>query len=1050
MKKILSTLIVFVLGTGFMLAQNLTITGKVISGDDNSSMPGVNVTVKGTTIGTITGADGSYSIDVSPGAILVFSFVGYTPQEVPTENRSVIDITLQPDVRQLGEIVVTALGLQSEKRSLGISVGQVKAEQIEAVRQTNVVNALTAKVAGVRIQASNGMVGSSSSIFVRGFTSFTQSNQPLFVVDGIPIDNNGGTNALQTGVSNSNRAIDINPDDIESMSILKGPAAGALYGSRAINGVVLITTKKGTKNTKNTVNFVSNFNIVEVNRLPDYQNTYAQGDNGFYDPSSLNSWGPKITGQTVTNYLGQTEQLTAYPNNLKNLFRQGNNIQNSVSFSGGGEKSSFIVSYSNLQETGILENNKLTRNTFKVAATHEFSKKFTSGASVTYFNTRSQRTQIGNQQSNPLFRGYFLPRSYNLQGYPYQNPNGTQSYYDASTDNPYWTINNNFYNDRVDRILANANLQYNFTDWLNVNYKIGTDAYIQNFKAIDAVGTKGNGSTSSLSKGGALDENYYVQQTTSYLNLQANKKFGNFGFNLLAGNEINFNYTRDQGVTGSEASVPGFGQITSYATYVPFSTINQSRLVGFYGQVEANYKEFAFITLTGRNDWSSTFAPGKRSYFYPTATFSFVFTDAIPALKNSNFLTYGKIRGNIAKAGRQALSFLYSTDTYFGKSNPANGFGPNLIYPFRNQQAYTLSNIAGNPELKPEFTNTREIGTELKFWQNRITLDAGYFYTKSTDIIVSVPVSAGSGFSNAIRNAGELETKGWEVSLGIIPVKTQSGFTWSIDANWTRLRTTVLKIDPLVNSIFLGGFTVPQTQLKAGEPYGVIVGNPFNRDANGSLLITAAGTGAGQVTTNTNDVKTIGNPNPNWTAGLTNTFSYKGLVLSFLLDIRKGGDVISRNIRDVRFRGVAAETGDRERTYVIPGVLRDPNNDANGLPQALVGTDGKAIPNNIAISAQQYWTSVYNTQGEAIVFDASWLRLRELSLTYSLPKSFLNKSPFGGASFSITGRNLLLYTPNYPHFDPEVNSQGVNNSQGFEYNSLPQTRTYGMLLRLSF
>ncbi|MBC8110924.1 MAG: SusC/RagA family TonB-linked outer membrane protein [Verrucomicrobia bacterium] len=1067
MNKFLSFLALACFAVGSLLAQERTVSGKITSGDDGSNLPGVNITVKGTTIGSISSPDGSYSITVGDGAVLVFSFVGYAAQEVSVGNRSTIDIILQPDTKSLNEVVITALGIQSQKRSLGTSITEVKAEQIEGVRQTNVVNALTGKVAGVRIQASNGMVGSSSSIFIRGFTSFTQSNQPLFVVDGIPIDNGGGGNALQSGVSNSNRAIDLNPDDIESMSVLKGPAAAILYGSRAVNGAIVITTKKGVQNAKGTIDIVSNYNVVEVNRLPEFQNEYGQGIGGFYNSSSLDSWGPKIAGQTVTNYLGRpeqiaanpnypndlrTEQLTAYPNNLRDLFRTGSNIQNSVSFKGGTEKSTYVFSYSNTQEDGILANNKLTRNTFRVAATTQFTKKLSGGASATYFNTASQRTQQGNSLSNPLFRGYFLPRSYNLQGYPFKNPDGSSSYYDA-VDNPYWTIENNIYKDRVDRILANADLTYNFTDWLTASFKIGTDAYIYNFDATDGVGAYGGTlggfvSGGAARAGGTVDANDYNQTTNTYFTLRANKKFGDFGIDVLAGNEINTNFNRFNGVAGVGASVAGFQQITSYTTYTPFSTTTKSRLVGLFAQVETNYKEFLYLTLTGRNDWSSTFAPGKRSYFYPSAAVSFVFSDAFPFLKNSDVFSYGKIRANIVKVGRQAPA--YTTDTYFFRANPANGYGPGLNFPFSGLQGFSLGNIAGNPDLGPEFTVSKEIGTELQFLKNRIGLDLTYFETNSTNILVEAPLSVASGFSNVQKNVGELKSTGWELGLSFSPFRSSQGFSWEINANWTKIVNTVVSIDPLVNTIFLGGFTTPQTQLQAGQPYGVIVGNPFNRDAAGNILITATGAGAGQPTANTAAVSVLGNPNPDWTAGMTNTFSYKGLSLSFLLDIRKGGDIISRNIRDVRFRGVAVETGDRDRTYIVPGVLRDPVNNADGTPRALVGADGQTVPNNITLNAQQYWTSLYNTQGEAIVFDASWIRLREASISYSIPKKVLERSPFGKIEVAITGRNLLLYTPNYPHFDPEVNSQGVNNSQGFEFNTLPQTRTFGALVRLSF
>ena len=1046
MKDFLLLSFSFVLVLNVAQAQERTVSGKVTSSEDGSVLPGVNVVLKGTTNGTVSDSNGSFKLSIPGGdGTLIFSFIGFLTQEVSVGDRSVVDVSMGPDVTQLSEVVVTAFGIESEKRALGTSIAQLNADKFADTRQTNIVNSLTAKVAGVRISSTNGMVGSSSSIFIRGMTSFTQSNQPLFVVDGIPIDNTGGGNALQTGVSNSNRAIDLNPDDIESMSILKGPAAAVLYGSRAVSGAIIITTKKGSNKSKNTVEFTSNFNVVEANKLPSYQNTYAQGDNGVYNPTSLNSWGPKATGQTVTNYLGGPETLKIYPNNVHDIFKQGSTVQNSINFKGGSDKANFIFSYSNLKEDGILKNNNLERNTFKLAGNSQLTKKLSIGASATYFNTVSHRTAQGNQLSNPLFRGWFLPRSYNLGNYPYQLPNGSQSYYDA-VDNPLWTIDNNTYKDRVDRVLANFNVGYDITDWLNVNYKLGTDFYTQNIKAVDAIGALGTAYTGANQTGGTQDENYYNQVTSSYLNITAKKNFGDFSTNFLLGNEITQTYTRDQGTIATGAAVNGFPQISSYTTYTPFNTETKRRLIGVYLQATVGYKNWLYMTLTGRNDWSSTFAPGKNSYFYPSVTTSFVFSDAFPALKDNSWFSFGKIRANIVKVGREAA--LYNTDTYFGKSNPGSGFGPNIVYPFRNQIGYTLSNAAGNPNVTPEFTTSSEIGTELRFFRDRLSVDFGYFETHSTGILLNAPTSVASGFSTQYRNAGELKTNGFELTIGANVIKS-GDFSWNMSLNWARIRNNVITIDPLVTSIFLGGFVTPQTQLQAGQPYGVIVGNPLNRDANGNLLITSVGAAAGQVTQNGSLVSVIGNPNPDWTGGMTNTFSYKNISLSFLLDVRMGGDVISRNLRDLRFRGVAEETGNRDNTYVIKGVLRNPVNDVNGNPQALLGSDGNPIQNTIALTAQQYYTTLYTNQGETIVFDASWIRLRELSLTYNIPKAILSKTPFGSAAIVFTGRNLFLYAPNYPHLDPEVNAQGVNNSQGFEYNGLPQVKTYGVLVRFT-
>lgn len=1064
MRKSLQKILLMVLMCSSVIVgygQDRTITGAVMMDEDGSRLPGVNVILKGSNTGTTTDANGQYSISVPQDGVLIFSFIGFVTQEVSIGGRTVVDIRLASDITQLSEVVVTAVGVESERRSLGTSVATVRASDIADSRQTNVVNALTAKVAGVRIQSSSGMVGASSSIFIRGMTSFTASNQPLFVVDGIPIDNSGGGIALQSGVQNSNRAIDLNPDDIESMTVLKGPAAAVLYGSRAVAGAIIITTKKGgASRAKNTVSFTSNYNIVEVNKLPDYQNDYGQGINGVYNATSLDSWGPRITGtETVTNYIGQPEVLEARPDNVRKLFKQGSNMQNSLSIRGGNETSNFIFSYSNLKEDGIIKNNNMTRNTFKIAGNTEITKKLRAGASVTYFQTTSRRTPSGNQQSNPIFRGYIMPRSFDVYNYPYRNPNGTQTYFDSSTDNPLWTIESNTYNDKVDRMLASVDFAYDFTDWFNVTYKLGTDMYTHNLRAVDAVGAIGLGYTGASLTGGVQDETIFSQQTSSYLNLNAKKTFGDFNTTFLLGNEVNQSVIRDQGYVATGAAVNGFGQVDSYTTYFPFANTTGGRfvngasanagtrrLLGVYGQATVGYKSFIYLTATGRNDWSSTFAKGNNSYFYPSLSGSFIFTEAFPGLVENPVLQFGKLRFNVARVGREAPN--YVTDTYFGVSNPATGFGPALSYPFRGVQAYTLSNAAGNPNIKPEMTTTQEVGSEFRLWNNKITLDVGYFSTRTTDIILAAPSSAASGYSSMTRNAGELKTNGIEVSIGFSPIKT-TNFSWDISANWTRIRNNVIKIDPLVTSIALGGFTSPQTRLEAGKPYGIIVGNKLNRDAEGNLLITSTGAGAGQATFNTAAVDQIGDPNPDWTGGLTNTFSYKGFALSALIDVRMGGDIVERNLRDLRFRGVVKETGNREQTYIIPGVLRDPVANADGSPRALL-VDGQTVPNTIAISAQNYWTSLYLSQGETMVFDASWLRLREVSLTYTLPRAMLAKTPFGMAQIAFTGRNLFLYAPNYPHLDPEVNSQGVSNSQGIAYNTFPQTRSYGVLLRLNF
>jgi TonB-linked SusC/RagA family outer membrane protein len=1068
MKKVLlgKLFLMLMLTSSLTFAQERVVTGKVTSSEDGSPLPGVSVLQKGTANGTVTDTEGKYSLLLNVGSqTLIFSFVGMKSSEVEIGEMTSVDISLGIDVTQLSEVVVTALGVERQAKALGFSAKEIKNNELTVARTTNVVNALSGKIAGVRVAGSNGMTGSSSAIFIRGFTTFTGSNQPLFVVDGIPINNDGGANALQTGVSNSNRAIDINQDDIESMTVLKGPAAAVLYGSRAAAGAIIITTKKGksTGGKSTVVEYTGSYNINEPNRLPDYQNRYAQGTSisstganvaPIYQPNADQSnWGPEIQGQSVpSSYspavrallgLPETVSLTAYPNNVRDLFRTGANQQHNLAFSGGNDKGNFFLSVNNLRDKGFLENNNLERNSFRFTGNMKMTEKFTAGVSINYINSNSNRSQIGNQLSNPLFRGWFLPRNYNLQGDPSQLPDGSQVYFNANTDNPYWTLRNNLYNDVVNRVIGNFNLGYKVNDWMKINYKLGTDFYIQQEKRYDAIGARGAGNNGSTFVGvGSIGDQFISnQETSSYLNLQFEKKVNDFNLSLLMGNEINLRVGAGNGFISSNLQTRGFDNPADALNYVPIPIENsrgnyrtRRNLVGIYADFQANYKEWAYVGITGRNDWSSTFTKGKNSYFYPSITTSFIISEAFPKIKG-NIVNFGKIKANWAKVGREAP--IYSTDTYYTTANPSDGFGPQFLFPFLGNNGRTLENSAGNPDLRPEFTRSWEVGTEWSLLNDRISVDLTYFNTRSTDIILNVPIAAASGFSSIAQNAGVLETNGIELGLGFVPVKT-SNFKWSIDINWSRIRNNVISLAPGVANIPLAGFGTAQTRIEADRPYGVIYAQTLLKNASGEIIVNPT---TGLPSIDASGIKYVGNPNPNWTGGLTNTFNYKGLTFSVLFDFRNGGDILSRVINDVRRTGTAAETAEFDRfdangrptlNYIVPGVFAD-------------GT-----PNNVPVSAQQYWSNMYsfNVPGMG-VFDASWTRVREASIFYSLPKAWLAKTPFGRVEIGMNGRNLFLWTK-VPHIDPETNLSGATNSQGLEFNTMPNARSYGAVLKLTF
>lgn len=1034
MKKLLPGLFLLlftasqVLGQG---AQERTITGTVTAREDGLPLPGVSVIVKGTNVGTQTGADGKYSLRVPAGSNqLEFRFIGYSSQTVAIKSDNTVNVSLIPDATQLGEVVVTALGIQRNKKDLGYSVGTVSSEDLTTGRTTNVVNALAAKVAGVRVSSANGMVGSSSGIFIRGNTTFTGSNQPLFVVDGVPIDNGGGANALQTGVSNSNRAIDINQEDIESVSILKGPAAAALYGSRAASGAIIITTKKGKASEKNRVQISSSYNLAEVNRFPEWQNEYAQGAGGVYNPIGNLSWGPRIAGQTVTNFQGKPEVLTSYPNNIEDIFKQGSNIQNNLSFTGSGDNSSFRLSYGNTAERGILSNNKLGRHNFTFAGQNAITTKLTTGLNVQYINSRSDRTQIGNQLSNPFFRGWFIPRNINLSGLPFEDANGNQVYFDA-TDNPYWTLKNNTYHDEVNRVIGSVNLKYDLLPWLNANYRLGGDTYNFVAKGYDQIGARGQANTAAQGTGGIYDQGFLSRDINSTFTLSGRKQLNqdfNVSFNL--GNEIIQNLSKDVTTVGKQLAIRDLKNISNAAVVTATANTSLRRLVGFYADATLGYKDFVTLNILGRNDFSSTFGDEKNSYFYPAAALSFIPTDAFKGLK-SDVIEFVKISANYAKVGKEASA--YATNTYFLQAGASDGFGPSITFPYNGLGGRSLSNTAGDPNLGPEFTTSKEVGLQMQFFKNRISFEANLYQTDSEDLIFNVPVAGSSGFTVQNRNAGSLKNKGVEFLLNATPIKTSNG-SWDISLNFARNRSEVVSLAEGVPVITLAGFVTPNVRLEAGKPYGILFGSVFNRNADGSLLINAAGLPSLSPIT-----AQIGDTNPDWTGGVTNNINFKGVNLNFLIDVRKGGDIFSRNIGDLYRSGAAKETAEFNR-FNADGTL--------AKPYVFEGKLANGEKNTIPVTAEQYWGTKYAFgTGESYVFDGSWVRLREASLSYSLPADLLRTTPFGKVELGVNGRNLFLRAKNFPHFDPESNQLGVSNAQGFEFNGLPQTRTYGIFLR---
>ncbi|MFN0013337.1 MAG: SusC/RagA family TonB-linked outer membrane protein [Saprospiraceae bacterium] len=1046
MNRILLGLALLLMSAGIALGQT-NVTGKVT---DESGQPliGATVVVKGTNTGAVTDVDGNYRLTAPAGSTkIVVIYSGFQTQEVDI-NGSTADVVLREGLI-LQETVVTAFGIKKDKSNLGYAVSEVSSQDLTVGRTTNVTNALNAKVPGVRISGSGGSF-TGSSIVIRGFTTFTGSNQPLVVVDGIPIDNGGGNTPLQNGPALSNRAIDINQEDIESISVLKGAGATALYGSRAASGVLLITTKKGGYKQKNTVTYSANYAMQEVNRFPDYQNEYGQGSAGVFNPTSIASWGPRIQGQKVIlppDYraglvsANDSVALTAYPNNVREIFETGSNMQHNLSFQGGTENSAYRLSVGYLDDQGVLDNNRMKRYNFGVNASSAMSSKLTAGISANFVQSQSDRTQQGNQLSNPLFRSWFTPRSWDLSGLPYKTATGAQLHYDPVVDNPYWTIEQNLFDDEVSRFFGNMNLRYQLLSWLTAEYRLGIDNFTFLRHGYDQIGARGGANTSASLLGGILEGRNTSRTITSNILLTGTRQIGqDFDLTFAVGQETWDDQSTTSQLIGRGVTVRNFRDIdANTTTYVPAFAISEARIVGVYGNLTTVYKGFASLDLSLRNDWNSTLPQANNSYLYYSVAGTLNLTQAIPSIK-SDMLGLLKLRANYGRIGR--ASERYSTNSYYFTAAPADGFGPNIQFPFNSLPGFTLGNTAGNPDLEPEFTTTTEFGLDLSVLKDRISLELTRYEQKSTGIILDVPNSSAAGIANVTKNAGDLKTTGWEAGLTLTPFKGKNG-SWSTTLNYTKFESIVERLAPGVQNIFLGGFVTPNIRLVEGDQYGQIYGNAYKRDANGNLLLNT--NGLPQPTAN---VVKLGNPNPDWTLGINNNFTFKGLSLNVLLDIREGGDIYSRNIADLQRNGVTIETAERKRLnddgtvatpYKYEGVFDV------GTPNA-----GQTNAGDVEklVTAEQYWGNAGKyVAAEGFIYDASWFRIREVALSYSLPKSLLDKTMFGSLEIGVFGRNLFLSAPNYPHLDPEQNALGINNAQGLEFNALPHTRTYGVNLR---
>ena len=988
------------------------IQGKVTD-ESGVPLPGVTVLVVGTTTGTTTDFDGNYAINAKEGESLLFSYLGMLSQTIRLGSQSTLNVTMKEDATSLDEVVVTAFGNESKKRSLTNAVQSINAEQLLQGNQNNMVNGLQGKVSGVTVVNSGGAPGASSVILIRGGTSITGNNQPLFVVDGIPIDNSTNSSLI---VASTNRASDINPEDIESISVLKGPTAAALYGIQASEGAVIITTKKG-KAGVSKVSYSGSLSVDKVLGTPETQKIYGQGrqvgtDSSFtYDPESEFSWGDKIA------------QGTPLFNNIEGIYQTAVTQNHNVSYSSGNEKGNMYFSIGDLSQEGVIPSTSYDKTSFKVNLNSNIRKNLTLGVSGNYIDTKIASTRQGNATGGS-FRSLLAYPS-NVNAKDYSNPDGSQKtfFLDQQFDNPYWSINNSPNTDQVKRLLGVISLNYNFLEDFNLSYKLGIDNYSEYNKKII-----GDGSLiENLNKGSISQFEKDHSGLTSNLILRYNKEVSqDFTIDAMAGNSVEELDIRTTYSSGRGFQAPGIysiGNILIENQQIN-EVITRKRIVGVFGELQLAWKDALFLTATGRNDWSSTLPKNKRSFFYPSVGTSAILTDLIKDIKTDEGLNYLKFRATWARVGKDAP--IGALESSLGTN--INGLA---------SSAYTWNGVnVGNPNLEPEFTNSYEVGADMRFLKNRLSLDLSYYRNKSDNQIlrdIRVPPTTGTFY--ATLNGGAIENKGIEALLSARILEKSNGISWGMDFNFGMNKSKVLELPGFLNEVYLSdSWTFRNSAAGAaildGSLFGLRGKRPLKND-NGEVVINSNGFPVLSDETFT-DVNRL----PDWSLGITNRIAYKNLSMSFLLDIVQGQDIYNATESALVYYGLSTNTLDRGESTTLNGVTVD------------------GSPNNVSVvKNQKYFQDYYSTNSENFVEDGSFARLRYVTLSYQFPKDMLDKIAIGSMELYATARNLFTIS-NYSGVDPEINTfgAGISGAGSMYIDNLgtPSTRGFDIGLKFTF
>jgi TonB-linked SusC/RagA family outer membrane protein len=1038
MRKHLLLIVLFCSSVLLAQAQN-RLTGQVKDAVTGEGLPGATIVIKGTATGTTTDVDGKYSItSTSASNVLVFSFVGYRVEEIMVGNQTVINVSLTPEMKTLDEVIVTAIGIKAEKKSIGYAAQDVKGDDLTSIQQSNIVNSLSGKIAGIEVVSSSGTPGASANIVIRGRSSLSSNNSPLFVIDGVPMSNDYSGSYY---VDHSNRAIDVNSNDIESVTVLKGAAATALYGIRAANGAILITTKsgRGTGDFRKNITFKSSLGFDQVNILPEKQYMFAQGSNGVYSSTANTSWGPPIETlryDGATDYLldrngrivpmndpSATDKMVIPYDNVNDFFQTALKSDTYLSMSGGNADGNYFASVGHLNQSGIVPNSEFTRTSFRLNGDMSLTNKLKVSGTASYTNSGGTFLQRGSNLSAVMVGLMRLTPTFDITNgsddpvndvSAYMLPDGRQRNYFPNYDNPYWSINKNKATSEVNRLIGNTQVDYKVFPWLTAMYRLGIDFYTdKRDNYLD--------NNSSDTDNGYIDiSTYQFRSVNSDFVMSAERNLGeNFKLTLIGGHNY---YTYDTYYIyqrGDLFILPNFYDVSNTAQTSGDDSKSKYKIVGAYYDLKLAYKNYLFLNTTGRNDWSSTLPPDKNSFFYPSVNLSFVFSDAFKLNEKVSFFDYGKIRASWAQVGNDAG--LYALNDYYTAIDGG----------IQGQVSYATRTTIGNKNIRPEKTKSTEFGVDLRFFQNRVGVDFAYYTSKSDGQIISVPIPYSTGFASMTLNSGIVSNNGIEIQLFGSPLRGKE-FQWDMNLNFSKNNNIVEELPegiPLIEFATTGLSSTRSVGIE-GQPFGVLYGGRFLRNENGDVLVGDDGYPLiDQV------AGIVGNPNPNFTVGFRNSFSYKGIVLSALIDYREGGDIYNGTRGVMTSLGTHKYTENRDEDFIFDGV-----NVNTGLPNTV------AVKRN-----RDYYSRQSGLAGlsEAYIEDGSWIRLREVSLNYSIPKKLLGKLPVSGLSIGVSGRNLFLIT-DYSGIDPETNLSGASNSLGRDYFNMPNTKSIEFSLQITY